>query len=96
MKTALKLAAIITLCLASSAAEAQTNARVIGDIEGLKAGTVVYLNQISPPRKKVSVVARAGSFEFNLALDEGGLYDLRIGKELPGERLEEQLKKFIK
>ena len=84
MKTAVKIVSIITLCLAFSPVEAQTNTRVIGKVEGLKAGTVVYLYQIHPPRKKVSVVAGEGRFEFNLALDEGDLYDLRIGKEIPG------------
>jgi peroxiredoxin len=84
MTTVLKIVSIITLCLASSGVEAQTNTRVIGEVEGLKAGTVVYLNKIHPPRTKVSVVASEGRFEFNVALEEGDLYDLRIGKEMPG------------
>jgi peroxiredoxin len=83
MKTVIKFVSFITVCLASSGIEAQTNTSVIGKLKGLKEGTVVYLSP-SSSRKKDSVVARKGSFEFNLALEEGDLYYLKVGKEQSG------------
>jgi thiol-disulfide isomerase/thioredoxin len=80
MKTAL----IITFCLASSTVGAQTNTKVTGKLKGLKAGTVVYLSPASPHSKKDSVVAGKGRFKFNLSLEEGDLYSLKIGKEPTG------------
>src|SRR5688500_11598675 len=83
MKAVIKIVSIITCYLASSVDEAQTNTRVIGKLEGLKEGTVVYLSA-SSSRKKDSVLATTGRFEFNLALKEGDLYLLKVGNEQLG------------
>ena len=84
MKVLMKTVFLFLLSIASSGVWAQTNTRVIGKLKGLEAGTVVYIHPVSSLSKKDSVVSKKGKFEFNLALD------------LRGERLEEQLKKFIK
>jgi peroxiredoxin len=84
MKAAIRIVFFITLFFASTDVWAQTNTRVIGKLKGLKAGTVVYLSPASSRSKKDSVVAGKERFVFNLALEEGDLYNLRIGKEQPG------------
>jgi peroxiredoxin len=70
----------ILLCVTSSTSVcAQTNTKVTGELKGLKAGTVIYLWPLSDPSKKDSVVAGKGKFAFNLALEEGDYYWLKIG-----------------
>src|SRR5688500_4851831 len=83
MKAIIKIVSIIIFCLSLPDARAQTNTRVIGRLKDLKAGTVVYLIPSSSRFKKDSVVAKKGKFEFNLALEEGDSYSLKIGKEVP-------------
>jgi peroxiredoxin len=85
MKLFMKTTLIILVCLASSSVWAQTNTKVTGKLKGLKDGTMVYISPANLRSKTDSVVAKKGRFEFNLALDEGDRYDLRIGKELTGQ-----------
>lgn len=80
MKAILKLVFIIPVCLASYSVWAQTNTKVTGKLKGLKAGTVIYLWPLSDPSKKDSVIAGKGKFAFNLALEQGDYYWLKIGK----------------
>lgn len=84
MKTVVKIVSIITCCVVSSVVEAQTNTLVTGQLEGLKEGTIIYLKPSSSRTKKDSVIATKGRFEFNLALEEGDLYILKVGNEPPG------------
>lgn len=79
----------ITLFFLGSAvfcASAQTNTIIHGKLADLQEGTMVYLSPFSSSAKKDSVVAGKGEFKFNLQLDEGDLYLLRIGKaaNVPG------------
>lgn len=73
---------IAIICLAWLNGQAQVNTRVIGNLKDLEKGTVVYLSPLTSSTKRDSVVASKGKFEFNLALEEGDLYLLRIGKNV--------------
>lgn len=75
---------MILVCLSSTGVEAQTNTRVIGKLKDLKAGTVVYLTPSASRNNKDSVIAENGTFEFNLTLEEGDYYGLKIGVKRPG------------
>ena len=76
----MKIALFAMLCLPSLVAVAQSNTKVTGELKDLQDGTVVYLSALSSSSKKDSVMAAKGKFEFNLALTEGDVYILQIGK----------------
>ena len=78
----MKIALFATLCLASLVLAAQSNTKVTGDLKDLQDGTVVYLSALSSSSKKDSVIAANGKFEFNLALTEGDVYILQIGRTM--------------
>jgi peroxiredoxin len=79
MKLCMKPVLIILICISTSGGWAQSNTKVTGELKGLKAGTVIYLWPLNDPAKKDSVVAGKGRFAFNLALEEGDYYWLKIG-----------------
>ncbi|HTG54696.1 MAG TPA: DUF4369 domain-containing protein, partial [Niabella sp.] len=80
MKAIIKIVSIVTCSVATCGIWAQTNTRIAGKLKGLEAGTVIYLSSYFSPVKKDSIVASKGRFEFNLVLDEGNYYELKIGK----------------
>lgn len=81
----MKIAFIISFCLSSAGIWAQPNTKVVGSLKDLGEGTVLYLSSMSSSAKKDSVIAGKGKFEFNLSLEEGDLYYVRIGKNVPAE-----------
>ncbi|MFL5787841.1 MAG: redoxin domain-containing protein, partial [Flavisolibacter sp.] len=77
---------LMMLWLTVSSINAQTNTTIQAKLDDLQEGTVVYISPIASSTKKDSVIAGKGQFRFNLKLDEGDIYILRIGKtvNVPG------------
>src|SRR5688572_22976187 len=85
----MKLLFFISVLFIGVNALAQTNTKLTGRLKNLEEGTLVYLSPMSSSSKKDSVLAVKGKFEFNLSLEEGDMYYLRIGKNVaaPGANL---------
>ena len=81
-----KIIVMLVFCVSAATIHAQTNTTIQAKLDDLQEGTVAYVYPISSSDKKDSVIAGRGQFQFNLKLDEGDIYVLRIGKSttVPG------------
>ncbi len=75
-----KWSALWLLCSVAVEAGAQTNTTVSARLDDLQEGTMIYLSAMVSSAKRDSVVAGKGKFQFDLKLEEGDMYLLRIGK----------------
>lgn len=71
----------LALLLSGSTLFAQSNTTLEGNLPDLKEGTIVYLSKMSSSGKPDSVLAGNGNFRFNINLEEGDMYMVRIGKD---------------
>jgi peroxiredoxin len=78
----MKITCILLFCLASLITGAQTNTKVTGELKDVQDGTWVYLSAMTSSSSRDSVVVAKGKFEFNVTVDEGNMYMLRVGKNV--------------